>query len=785
MDISKWFSPVRAGMAPSFSRRPMLLSGLVFGMMLSVGGCAGPESDYGGTGLTSVQAASTLNTGATVWNGEKWNGEKWNGEKWNGEKWNGLGWVGTGTGSVGIGWTGSGWSGAPWSGYGWNGQIWNGQAWNDVPGQNAPTFTTLHNWLNHTDDNHDGIPTEDKIKKCGPPGTYSASYLNDTEDLMGRIQSLAYWVDCACPATVQIPLNDTHGRYSTTLYGGLGLAPTWCGPDANAQVPESEIQIVSACLLARVNMAGKHFPLSLRSTEPSTAVSLNEAITHSIPVSFYWGNLWQSPHVDTDRTTRAAADMTQSGGSWWNMERFSCSHSNRGLVFEDQPMYGREFDSNSGQGRIEYLGKCGTGRKNLGLPGDYGVDPPPEAYTTNWGLPEDPNSAQAIGGLTTNSSPASTGGSTVESVSYRGRDWRVMEVYGPRVVGFESPVSNFPASGTIPAWAQLESGSLLAGQAADCPYFTSRCQGSGPTGRALFGMTSSQIISVNLTGNQQAPRPGDSSTPVGLAIRYSWAKKLGPGQCDQRGCDKTESYECDSGVIGPSGCIGGNTVPAKLKVEVNNIKPISNGWSQVQGSGSPYGKSVFVPTYFNGYPATAYIYPVYMQDAASSPGWVDFTSGVTRDTVRARFQGETANLADAPVLDAAYFFSGPPPADADCTGSHDCWLYAGPNESLSLSQNQTWPATSCLPTACFFYPYRTPYLPPGTYTFKLTNMTGDADLYVRANAEVSTSNWDCRPYLGAGANEVCTITLGGKGGYLSVMVKGYSSSSSATLIGSN
>lgn len=124
----------------------------------------------------------------------------------------------------------------------------------------------------------------------------------------------------------------------------------------------------------------------------------------------------------------------------------------------------------------------------------------------------------------------------------------------------------------------------------------------------------------------------------------------------------------------------------------------------------------------------------------------------------------------------AYFFPGTPPPSATCTSATGgCWLYAGWNQSMSMTQ-YGW------------FKYPTPYLPPGTYTFQLTNVTGDADLYVRANAPVGNASgqYDCASIYGGTTNESCTITLGERGGIINVMVYGYApGTSTATLTSRN
>jgi len=66
-------------------------------------------------------------------------------------------------------------------------------------------------------------------------------------------------------------------------------------------------------------------------------------------------------------------------------------------------------------------------------------------------------------------------------------------------------------------------------------------------------------------------------------------------------------------------------------------------------------------------------------------------------------------------------------------------------------------------------------------TITLSGGSGDADLHVKKGAAVSTSNYDCRPYVG-GNNETCTLS--GPGTY-NILLNGYSAYSSASLVADN
>ncbi|KAF7782068.1 serine protease [Pseudoalteromonas rubra] len=64
-------------------------------------------------------------------------------------------------------------------------------------------------------------------------------------------------------------------------------------------------------------------------------------------------------------------------------------------------------------------------------------------------------------------------------------------------------------------------------------------------------------------------------------------------------------------------------------------------------------------------------------------------------------------------------------------------------------------------------------------TFTMSGGSGDADLYVRANAQPTRTTYDCRPYKN-GNNEVCTVNNPSAGTY-HIMLRGYSSYNGVSL----
>lgn len=67
-------------------------------------------------------------------------------------------------------------------------------------------------------------------------------------------------------------------------------------------------------------------------------------------------------------------------------------------------------------------------------------------------------------------------------------------------------------------------------------------------------------------------------------------------------------------------------------------------------------------------------------------------------------------------------------------------------------------------------------------SFNMSGGSGDADLYVKYGSAPTTSSYDCRPYVG-GNSENCDISNVQAGTY-HVMIRGYSSYSGVTLVGS-
>jgi hypothetical protein len=75
-------------------------------------------------------------------------------------------------------------------------------------------------------------------------------------------------------------------------------------------------------------------------------------------------------------------------------------------------------------------------------------------------------------------------------------------------------------------------------------------------------------------------------------------------------------------------------------------------------------------------------------------------------------------------------------------------------------------------------------LPAGKYRWELTPSSGDADLYIKQNASVSKSQYDCLSVQGGTATDACNITISDLGGgTINVLALGYASSSGYSIVG--
>ena len=106
---------------------------------------------------------------------------------------------------------------------------------------------------------------------------------------------MRYVVRCALPAGQS--LSYTTGGVTFTWAGVLGLAPTWASGSA---IPESEQQLISACLAAHANKYGVQMDISVRGYKANgsfISVSDNENATYSVEEGCFFGNLFDGTGV--------------------------------------------------------------------------------------------------------------------------------------------------------------------------------------------------------------------------------------------------------------------------------------------------------------------------------------------------------------------------------------------------------------------------------------------------------------------------------------------------------
>ena len=100
---------------------------------------------------------------------------------------------------------------------------------------------------------------------------------------------VSYLVQCALPENDSVTY-EVDGA-SHTFQGSIGLAPEWktesCGPSCQ--------RWISACLLARLNKAGEHVPVSLRGEHPALKTERKEERDYPVREATYYGNLFEAP----------------------------------------------------------------------------------------------------------------------------------------------------------------------------------------------------------------------------------------------------------------------------------------------------------------------------------------------------------------------------------------------------------------------------------------------------------------------------------------------------------
>jgi hypothetical protein len=106
---------------------------------------------------------------------------------------------------------------------------------------------------------------------------------------------MKYLARCSLPANETLSYNYAGVDYSWD--GGLGLAPTWT---SGQQIPESEQQLVSACLAASANAFGVHVDIAILGQYANgtpIAVGSDELSQFPLTEGCFFGNLFQGDGV--------------------------------------------------------------------------------------------------------------------------------------------------------------------------------------------------------------------------------------------------------------------------------------------------------------------------------------------------------------------------------------------------------------------------------------------------------------------------------------------------------
>ena len=125
------------------------------------------------------------------------------------------------------------------------------------------------------------------------PAPLTQSALNSYAVNVNARAALTYIVGCALPAGNSVTATYTEGgtQMQMTYNGEIGLAPSW----TTTALTTTEQQLLSGCVLARVNLTGVAVTVSLRG--PSTALNIagTEATAYPKQEGAFFGDIFQGP----------------------------------------------------------------------------------------------------------------------------------------------------------------------------------------------------------------------------------------------------------------------------------------------------------------------------------------------------------------------------------------------------------------------------------------------------------------------------------------------------------
>jgi hypothetical protein len=133
---------------------------------------------------------------------------------------------------------------------------------------------------------------------------------------------MQYLVRCSVPSGETRAYTSSATGQSYTWQGGLGLAPAW---SSGTPASVTEQQVITACLAAHANSAGRHVPLSILGRNAQRALipfTSGELATFGEREACFFGNLFAQEGVflGVDRasagiTTRACKSPSGTGNT--------------------------------------------------------------------------------------------------------------------------------------------------------------------------------------------------------------------------------------------------------------------------------------------------------------------------------------------------------------------------------------------------------------------------------------------------------------------------------------
>jgi hypothetical protein len=258
-----------------------------------------------------------------LWNNALWNNGMWGNGIWANGMWTNGFWQNglsqNGMWSNGL-WANGFWNNGLWGNGFWNNGLWSNGLWGNgfwVNGLWANGFWVNGFWVNGIWNNgfwqnglwSNGLIAADDAAGVAPQGRWLSTALRPEYGLSVRAglstdaglahaiglmasengrRVASYAVKCALPAGRTIEKFDARGNVHT-FEGAVGIAPEWengrCGEDCQ--------EWMTACLLAHVNLTGKHVAIWVTGDHPAVRLDTNRGF--SLEEAAFFGNVFTGP----------------------------------------------------------------------------------------------------------------------------------------------------------------------------------------------------------------------------------------------------------------------------------------------------------------------------------------------------------------------------------------------------------------------------------------------------------------------------------------------------------